>query len=92
MIKSGDEWISSIEVENEAPGCPGVAEAAVISLPHPKWNERLLLILVREQNTDVDKQTVLAYLYGKIATPCSDGFALLIFRLAHSSPKYKNLG
>jgi fatty-acyl-CoA synthase len=67
VIKSGGEWISSIEVENVAVGCPGVAEAAVIGLPHPKWSERPLLIVVREPGSDVGKEAVLAYLDGKIA-------------------------
>ncbi len=67
VIKSGGEWISSIEVENVAVGCPGVAEAAVIGLPHPKWSERPLLIVKREEGSDVDDSTVLAYLDGKIA-------------------------
>jgi acyl-CoA synthetase (AMP-forming)/AMP-acid ligase II len=67
VIKSGGEWISSIEVENVAVGCPGVAEAAVIGLPHPKWTERPLLIIVREPDSDVDAEAVLAYLDGKIA-------------------------
>jgi fatty-acyl-CoA synthase len=67
VIKSGGEWISSIEVENVAVGCPGVAEAAVIGLPHPKWSERPLLIILREAGSVVDGQAVLAYLDGKIA-------------------------
>ncbi|MEJ8567336.1 long-chain-fatty-acid--CoA ligase [Elongatibacter sediminis] len=67
VIKSGGEWISSIEVENVAVGCPGVAEAAVIGLPHPKWSERPLLIIVREPGSEVGKDEVLAYLDGKIA-------------------------
>ncbi len=67
VIKSGGEWISSIEIENEAVGCPGVVEAAVIGLPHPKWSERPLLIVIREAGSDIDKQSVLAYLDGKIA-------------------------
>jgi acyl-CoA synthetase (AMP-forming)/AMP-acid ligase II len=67
VIKSGGEWISSIEVENVAVGCPGVAEAAVIGLPHPKWTERPLLIVVREPGSEVDAEAVLAYLDGKIA-------------------------
>ena len=67
VIKSGGEWISSIEIENEAMGCPGVAEAAVIGLPHPKWSERPLLIIIREAGSDIDKEGVLAYLDGKIA-------------------------
>ena len=67
VIKSGGEWISSIEVENAAVGCPGVAEAAVIGLPHPKWTERPLLIIMREAGSEVDAQTILSYLDGKIA-------------------------
>ncbi|HLF31508.1 MAG TPA: long-chain-fatty-acid--CoA ligase [Xanthomonadales bacterium] len=67
VIKSGGEWISSIEVENVAVGCPGVAEAAVIGLPHPKWSERPLLVIVRNQDSKVGKAEVLAYLDGKIA-------------------------
>jgi len=67
VIKSGGEWISSIEIENEAMGCPGVAEAAVIGLPHPKWSERPLLIIIRDAGSDIDKDGVLAYLDGKIA-------------------------
>ena len=67
VIKSGGEWISSIEIENEAVGCAGVAEAAVIGLPHPKWSERPLLIIIRDAGSDIDKEGVLAYLDGKIA-------------------------
>jgi fatty-acyl-CoA synthase len=67
VIKSGGEWISSIEIENTAVGCPGVAEAAVIGLPHPKWTERPLLIVMREPGSEVEEAAVLAYLDGKIA-------------------------
>jgi fatty-acyl-CoA synthase len=67
VIKSGGEWISSIEVENVAVGCPGVAEAAVIGLPHPKWSERPLLIITREAGSEVDAGVVLKFLDGKIA-------------------------
>jgi len=67
VIKSGGEWISSIDVENAAVGCPGVAEAAVIGLPHPKWTERPLLIIKRDDGSAVDADEVLAYLDGKIA-------------------------
>ncbi len=67
VIKSGGEWISSIDVENAAVGCPGVAEAAVIGLPHPKWTERPLLIIKRDEGSEVDAAAVLAYLDGKIA-------------------------
>ncbi len=44
VIKSGGEWISSIDLENAAMGCPGVAEAAVIGVAHPKWDERPLMV------------------------------------------------
>ena len=67
VIKSGGEWISSIEIENVAIGCDGVAEAAVIGLPHPKWDERPLLIIIKDEGADLSKDQVLAYLEGKIA-------------------------
>ena len=67
VIKSGGEWISSIDLENAAMGCPGVAEAAVIGVPHPKWDERPLLIVVRRPDSQVSKAEVLKFLDGKIA-------------------------
>ena len=67
VIKSGGEWISSIEIENTAVGCEGVAEAAVIGIAHPKWTERPLLIIVRKAGSDVSAEDMLAYLDGKIA-------------------------
>ena len=68
VIKSGGEWISSIELENTAMGHPAVAEAAVIGVPHPKWTERPLLIVVRAEGKDIDKDELLAYFKGKVAT------------------------
>ncbi|MEE8414659.1 MAG: hypothetical protein V3S05_00140, partial [Desulfobacterales bacterium] len=67
VIKSGGEWISSIDVENEAVGCAGVAEAAVIAVPHPKWDERPLLLVVREQDIDVTKDEIIDHLRGSLA-------------------------
>lgn len=67
VIKSGGEWISSIDVENVAVGCPGIAEAAVIGLPHPKWSERPLLVVVKAKDATVTKDQILDYLDGKIA-------------------------
>jgi fatty-acyl-CoA synthase len=67
VIKSGGEWISSIDLENAAMGCPGVAEAAAIGLPHPKWDERPLLVVVKKPNAEVSKESVLAHLQGKVA-------------------------
>ncbi|MBU6405973.1 MAG: long-chain-fatty-acid--CoA ligase [Alphaproteobacteria bacterium] len=67
VIKSGGEWISSIEIENIAVGAPGVANAAVIGVAHPKWDERPLLIIEAAQGAAPDKGETLAYLEGKIA-------------------------
>ena len=67
VIKSGGEWISSIELENTAVGCPGVLEAAAIGLPHPKWDERPLLVIVRKPGADVTKDAVLSHMKDKIA-------------------------
>ena len=67
VIKSGGEWISSIELENEAVGHPEVAEAAVIGIAHPKWDERPLLIIVAKPGTSPTKESVLAHLEGRIA-------------------------
>ena len=67
VIKSGGEWISSIELENIAVGCAGVLEAAAIGLAHPKWDERPLLVIVKKKDADVSKEQVLAHMNGKIA-------------------------
>lgn len=67
VIKSGGEWISSIDVENLAMGCPGVAEAAVIGVPHPQWEERPLLIVVPSASEPATTKAILAFLEGKIA-------------------------
>jgi fatty-acyl-CoA synthase len=67
VIKSGGEWISSIDLENEAVGCLGIAEAAVIAVSHPKWDERPLLLAVREQGAAVTKDDVIDHLRGSLA-------------------------
>jgi len=67
VIKSGGEWISSIDVENEAVGCPGVAEAAVIAVPHPKWDERPLLLVVKQKDADVKREDVIEHLKQSLA-------------------------
>jgi fatty-acyl-CoA synthase len=67
VIKSGGEWISSIELENVAVGHPEIAEAAVIGIPHPKWDERPLLVCVRSAGSSVDRDAVLKFMEGKIA-------------------------
>lgn len=67
VIKSGGEWISSIDLENAAVGHPGVAEAAVIGVNHPKWTERPLLIAVKDPAAEADKDSILAFLTDKVA-------------------------
>jgi acyl-CoA synthetase (AMP-forming)/AMP-acid ligase II len=67
VIKSGGEWISSIDIENLAMGHPAVAEAAVIGIAHPKWDERPLLVVVLKPGAAADKATILRFLDGKIA-------------------------
>ncbi|MBX3421887.1 MAG: long-chain-fatty-acid--CoA ligase [Pirellulaceae bacterium] len=67
VIKSGGEWISSIDIENIALGCDGVANAAVIAIAHPKWDERPLLIIEPKPGATPTKEKLLAFLQGKIA-------------------------
>ncbi len=67
VIKSGGEWISSIDLENLAVGHPKVAEAAVIGVRHPKWGERPLLIVVLKEGQSAGKAELLAFLDGKVA-------------------------
>jgi fatty-acyl-CoA synthase len=67
VIKSGGEWISSIEIENIAVGAPGVANAAVIGIYHPKWDERPLLIIQPKPGAQPSKEDLLKFLEGKIA-------------------------
>jgi fatty-acyl-CoA synthase len=67
VIKSGGEWISTIDLENLAIGHPAVANAAVIGVPHPKWDERPLLIVVKKPGAEVTKEQLLAFYEGKIA-------------------------
>jgi acyl-CoA synthetase (AMP-forming)/AMP-acid ligase II len=68
VIKSGGEWISSIELENAAVGCPGVAEAAAIAIPHPKWDERPLLLVVRANGTALTEGDILEHLRHCVAS------------------------
>jgi fatty-acyl-CoA synthase len=67
VIKSGGEWISSIDLENLAVGHPAIAEAAVIGIHHPKWDERPLLIVQLKQGHSATREDILKYMEGKIA-------------------------
>jgi fatty-acyl-CoA synthase len=66
VIKSGGEWISSIDIENMAIGHPDIQEAAVIGLPHQKWGERPLLIAVPKEGKTPTKETVTQFIAGKV--------------------------
>jgi fatty-acyl-CoA synthase len=67
VIKSGGEWISSIDLENLAVAHPAVAEAAVIGIHHPKWDERPLLIVQLKQGQNATREDILTFMEGKIA-------------------------
>jgi fatty-acyl-CoA synthase len=66
IIKSGGEWVSSVDLENEALGAPGVALAAVIGVPHPKWAERPLLIVVPKPGVMPSKEDILSHLATRV--------------------------
>jgi fatty-acyl-CoA synthase len=67
VIKSGGEWIGTVDLENIACAHPAVLQAACIGIHHPKWDERPLLVAVKRPNMDVSKEALLAFYEGKIA-------------------------
>ena len=67
VIKSGGEWISSIELENAAVGCPGVAEAAAVGVRHPKWDERPILLVVKQPGVELTASAVIDHLSAHVA-------------------------
>jgi fatty-acyl-CoA synthase len=67
VIKSGGEWISSIDLENTAMAHPAVAEAAVVGVRHPKWDERPLLLVVRKPGAQLTREDLLAFFEGRVA-------------------------
>jgi fatty-acyl-CoA synthase len=85
VIKSGGEWISSIELENAAMGHPAVAEAAVIGVAHPKWQERPLLIVLRKAGQDVTRGEVLQFLEGKVAKWWLPDDVVFVSELPHTA-------
>ena len=85
VIKSGGEWISSIEIENIAVGHNKIAEAAVIGVPHPKWDERPLLIVVPSENDKINKKEILDYLKGKIASWWMPDDVVFIDEIPHTA-------
>ncbi len=85
VIKSGGEWISSIEIENLAVGHPDVAEAAVIGVAHPKWDERPLLVIVVKKDRELTKDAVLAYMQGRIARWWMPDDVVFVEQLPHTA-------
>lgn len=85
VIKSGGEWISSIEIENVAAGHPAVAEAAVIGVAHPKWTERPLLIVVKAEGKDITLEEMKAHLEGKIATWWMPDDVVFVTEIPHTA-------
>jgi len=67
VIKSGGEWISSIDIENIAVAHPAVAMAACIGIAHPKWDERPLLVVVRKPGTELTREALLQFYEGRVA-------------------------
>jgi len=85
MIKSGGEWISSIELENVAMAHPGVAEAAAIGVPHPRWDERPLLIVVKRAGATLDRASLLAFYEGKVAKWARPDDVVFVDELPHTA-------
>ena len=85
VIKSGGEWISSIDLENLAVGHPKVAEAAVIGVCHPKWDERPLLIVVAKPGEAVGKAELLDFMRGKVATWWMPDDVVFIDEIPHTA-------
>ena len=85
VIKSGGEWISSIDVENAAMAHPDVQEAAVIGVADPKWTERPLLIVIPVTGTTPDKDAILASLEGKIAKWWIPGDCVFVDEIPHTA-------
>jgi len=85
VIKSGGEWISSIDLENLAVGHPDVAEAAVIGIKHPKWDERPLLIVVPKEGKQPSKDDLLAFMQGRIAKWWMPDDVVLVEAIPHTA-------
>ena len=85
VIKSGGEWISSIELESLAMAHPEIAEAAVIGVAHPKWDERPLVLAVRRHGSRLKAQDLLAFCEGKIAKWWMPDDVLFVDELPHGA-------
>jgi acyl-CoA synthetase (AMP-forming)/AMP-acid ligase II len=85
VIKSGGEWISSIDLENTAVAHPAVAEAAVIGIRHPKWDERPLLVVVKKKDAQLTREELLAFFEGKVAKWWLPDDVVFVDQLPHTA-------
>ncbi|QGZ36365.1 long-chain-fatty-acid--CoA ligase [Stappia indica] len=85
VIKSGGEWISTIDLENLALLHPDVAEAAVIGVPHPKWDERPLLVVVAKEGRTPTEEAILKVLEGRIASWWMPNAVVFVDEIPHTA-------
>jgi fatty-acyl-CoA synthase len=85
VIKSGGEWISSIELENIAVAHPAIAEAAVIGVHHPKWDERPLVVAVKKPGAEVTREALLKFYEGKVAKWTIPDDVVFVAELPHTA-------
>jgi fatty-acyl-CoA synthase len=85
VIKSGGEWISSIDLENIAVAHPAIAEAAVIGVKHPKWDERPIVVAVKKSGAEVTKEDLLKFYEGKIAKWWLPDDVVFVAELPHTA-------
>jgi fatty-acyl-CoA synthase len=85
VIKSGGEWISSIDLENAAVAHPAIAEAAVVGIRHPKWDERPLLIVVKKKDSQVTRDELIKFFEGKVAKWWIPDDVVFVDQLPHTA-------
>jgi len=85
VIKSGGEWISSIELENIAVAHPAIAEAAVIGVHHDKWDERPIVVAVKKQGAEVTREEMLKFYDGKVASWMIPNDVVFVAELPHTA-------
>jgi fatty-acyl-CoA synthase len=85
MIKSGGEWISSFDLENAAMGHPAVAEAAVIGVSHPRWQERPVLLVRIAAGHHLDRDSMLTYLADRVAKWWLPDDVVFVAQLPHTA-------
>jgi fatty-acyl-CoA synthase len=85
VIKSGGEWISSIELENILIGHPAVAEAAAIGVTHPKWDERPLMVVVLKPGASASREELLAFYQDKVAKWWTPDDVVIVDELPHTA-------